>query len=99
MSRLIVVRQQRNIDNADILQFELSPVPPALIDEYGCLRKRVKAVIVKSLGVIMEESPIPDMILIDGGQLLYHIDWPAAANAKDLTASICNKLVKHTASK
>ena len=67
MSRLVAVRQQRNIDIADILQFELSLVPPALIAEYGCLRKGVKAVIVKSLGVIMKESPMSDIIIIDGG--------------------------------
>ena len=33
-SRLLVVGLQRNMDVADVLQFELSPVPPALIDEY-----------------------------------------------------------------
>ena len=47
--RLIVVGQQRSIDMADVFQFELSPVPPALIDEYGCLRKGDKAVLVNSL--------------------------------------------------
>ena len=35
-SLLLVVGQQRSIDIADVFQFELSPVPPALIDEYGC---------------------------------------------------------------
>ena len=32
-SRLLVVGQQCNINMADIFQFELSPVPLALIDE------------------------------------------------------------------
>ena len=47
-SRLLVVMQQSSIDIADVFQFELSPVPPALVDEYGCLRKGDKAVLVKS---------------------------------------------------
>ena len=38
-SWLLVVGQHRSIDIADVFQFELSPVPPALIDENGCLRK------------------------------------------------------------
>ena len=38
-SRLLVVRQQRCIDTDDVFQFEMSPVPPALIDKYSCLRK------------------------------------------------------------
>ena len=33
-SGLLVVGQQRSIDIADVFQFELSSVPPALIDEY-----------------------------------------------------------------
>ena len=45
-SRLLVVGQQCSIDIADVFQFELSPVPPALIDEYGCLGKGDKAVLV-----------------------------------------------------
>ena len=31
-SWLLVVGQQRSIDIANVFQFELSPVPPALID-------------------------------------------------------------------
>ena len=49
--RLLVVGQQRSIDIADVFQFELSPVPPALIDEYGCLKKGDQAMLVKSLSV------------------------------------------------
>ena len=50
-SLLLVVGQQRSIDITDVFQFELSPVHPALIDEYRCLRKGDKAVLVKSLSV------------------------------------------------
>jgi hypothetical protein len=53
-SRLLVVGQQRGVEITDVFQFELSPVPPALIDEYGCLRKGNKAVLVK--GVIHSVS-------------------------------------------
>ena len=34
-SRLLVVGQQRSIDIADVFQFELSPIPLALIIEEG----------------------------------------------------------------
>ena len=50
-SRLLVVGQQRTIDMADVFKYELSPVPPALTDEYGCLRKGNKAVLVKTFCV------------------------------------------------
>ena len=74
-SRLLVVGQQRSIDIADVFQFELSPVPPALIDEYGCLRKGDKAVLVKSLSVSVTTLCAPDVVLVDAGQASA-LDWP-----------------------
>ena len=41
-ARLLVVGQQRGVEVTDIFQYELSHVPPSLIDEFGCLRKGVK---------------------------------------------------------
>ncbi|KAK2165534.1 hypothetical protein NP493_1362g01042 [Ridgeia piscesae] len=61
-SRLLVVGQQRSIDIADVFQFELNPVPPALIDEYGCLKKGDKAVLVKSLSVSVTTPCAPDVV-------------------------------------
>ena len=39
LGRLLVVRQQRGVDIADVFKYEMSPVPPSLIDEYRNLRK------------------------------------------------------------
>ena len=75
-SRQLVVGQQRSIDIADVFQFELSPVPPDLIDEYGCLRKGDKAVLVKCLSVSAMTPCAPNVVLVDAGQLLYHVVWP-----------------------
>ena len=47
---LYVVGQQRHIEVADILQFQLSQVSLVLAEEHGCLRKGNKAMLVKSLG-------------------------------------------------
>ena len=93
--RLIVVGQQRSIDMADVFQFELSPVPPALIDEYGCLRKGDKAVLLNSLGVSVTTPSAPDVVLVDGGQLLYHVVWPVSGTTGDLSASIGTRLAHY----
>ena len=87
-SRLLVVGQQRNVDIADVFQFELSPVPPALIDEYGCLRKGDKAVLVKSLSVSVTTPYAQDVVLVDTGQLVYHVIWPVSETTGDLAASL-----------
>ena len=94
-SRLLVLGQQRSVDVGDIFQFELSPVPTALIDEYGCLRKGNKAVLVKCLGVSVKTPPAPDVVLVDAGQLLYHVVWPVTGTADDLAASFSARLVHY----
>ena len=81
-SRLLVVGQQRSIDIADVFQFELNPVPPALIDKYGCLRKGGKAELVKSLSVSVTTLCAPNVVLIDAGQLLYHVIWPVSGTTR-----------------
>ena len=48
-ARLVIVGRNRNVDLADVFQHELCSVPPSLIDEYGCIRKRSKAVLVSRL--------------------------------------------------
>ena len=94
-SRLLVVRQQRSVDIADVFQFELSPIPPALIDEYGCLRKGDKAVLVTSLSVSVTTPCAPDVVLVDAGQLLYHVVWPVSENTGDQAASFGTRLTHY----
>ena len=94
-SRLLVVEQQRSVDIADVFQFELSPVPQALIDEYGCLRKGDKAVLVKSLSVSVTTPYASDVVLVDAGQLLYHVIWPVSETTGDLAASFGTRLAQY----
>lgn len=86
-SQLLVMGQQHNTEVDDVFQFELSPVPPALIGKYGCLRKGNKAMLIKSLSVSVTTPPSPDVVLVDAGQLLYHIVLSVARTAGDLAAS------------
>ena len=71
----------------DIFQYELSHVPPFLIDEFRCLRKGVKTVLVKCLGVPVNSAPALDVVLVDDSQLLYHVVWPITGTAGNLASS------------
>ena len=86
-SRLLVVGQQRSIDMAN--------VPPALIDEYGCLRKGDKAVLVKSISVSVMTPSAPDVVLVDGGQLLYHVVWPVLGTTGNVAAGFGIRLTHY----
>jgi hypothetical protein len=90
--RLQIIGQQRGVKARDLFKFELSPVPPSLIDEFGFLRKGDKAVLVKCLGVPVINAPAPDVVLVDASQLLYHVVWPVAGTAGDLVVSFGDRL-------
>ena len=84
--RLLIVGQQRDVEVTDIFQYELSLVPPSLIDEFGCLKKGDETALVKRRGVPVNSAPAPDVVLVDASQLLYHVVWVVARIAGDLTS-------------
>ena len=94
-SHLLVVGQLRNIGIEIILQFELSPVLPALVDEYGCLKNRNKAVLVKFVWVFTTSPPASNVVLVDGSQLLFHVVWPVAGTTLDLAENFCIRLAQY----
>ena len=62
---MLVISQQRGVEVTDIFQYERSPVPPSVIDEFGCLRKGDKTVLVKCLRVPVNSAPSPGVVLVD----------------------------------
>ena len=63
MKKVVIVNGKAIFDIETL--FELSHVPPSLIDEFGCLRKGVKTVLVKCLGVPANSAHAPDVVLVD----------------------------------
>ena len=94
-ARFVIVGRNRNVDLADVFQHELCSVPPSLIDEYGCIRKGSKAVLVSRLGVTIINPPSPDTLLVDASQLLYHIVWPSSGTVGDLADGMRSRLIKY----
>ena len=74
--RLLLVGQQREMELLPIFGYELCAVPPSLVDEYGCLRKGNKTVLMHRLGVKQCQLQRPDVVIVDAQQLLYHVVWP-----------------------
>ena len=94
-ARFLMVGQKRNIDFSVIFQHELFPMPPSLINEYGCLRKGNKSMLVKLLGVAVKNPSPPDVLPVDASQLLYHIVWPSSGTVEDLADGMKNRLVSY----
>ena len=73
---MLMIGEQLKIEKKYIFQFELCVVPSSIIDEYGCLRKGNKAVLMNRLSEKITKIPYPDVVIVDAQQLLYHIVWP-----------------------
>ena len=71
----------------EVLSYELVPLPFSL---YGELRKGNKSALMNRLSVqssSANEGKQPDVELIDGDALLYHIQWPKASTVAQCAAS------------
>ena len=90
--RLLIVGQKRDISIADLFNYELAPVPPSLINDYGCLRKSDKSIIVRKLGSTITSPSDPDILLIYGNRRLYHVVWPVPGTVENIAASIKARL-------
>lgn len=71
-----------------IFGYELCAVPPLLVDEYGCLRKGNKVVLVQKFEVRQRQPQCPEVIIIDTQQLLYHVVWPCGGSVEALAESL-----------
>ena len=91
--RILMVGQQRHLQLAPIFSYQLCAVPPTLADEFWCLRRGNKAALMNRLGIKLSWPRSPDIVIVDGQQLLYHVTWPCGGDPSVLVASMKARLV------
>ena len=93
-ARLLVISQNRDIHLQDLFRFELAPVPSALFDGYGDMRKGTKSTLVSKLTVTssvgLPLEPV-DLEIVDGNEALYHVLWPKIGTVKQFADTFCHK--------
>ena len=84
-SRIIGLQQSRELNVKDILQYELSAVPPALFEDNGDMRSQSKSTLKAKLQVTLSARLItpPDAIIIDGCAMMWSVHWPVNGTVKD----------------
>ena len=90
--RIMMVGQQRHLQLAPIFSYQLCAVPTTLADEFGCLRRGSKAALMNRLGIKLSWPRSPDIVIVDGQQLLYHVTWPCGGDPSVLVASMKARL-------
>ena len=66
---------KRRTELLTLFNYQLCPVLASINDEYRCLRKGNKSVIVQRLGILVSNPHPPDVVLVDALQLIYHVVW------------------------
>ena len=51
--------------------------------------------IVQRLGILETNPPVPDVVLADASQLIYHMVWPSSGTVSDNAASIRPRLKRY----
>ena len=87
-----MVGQQRQLQLAPMFSDQLCAVPLFLVDEFGCLRRGNKAALMNRLGIKLYRPRSPDIVIVDGQQLLYHVTWPCGGDPSVLVASMKARL-------
>ena len=95
-SRLLIVGQNRNTSLVSVFEYELCAVPFFIIDDFGFIRKGIKANIVKKLATISTEPCPSNKVFVDGGQLVYHIVWPCGGTISTVATSIATRLKNYS---
>ena len=90
-SRLLIVGQNRKTSLVSVFEYKLCVVPSSIIDEFGFICKGNKANIVKKLAIISTEPCPPDEVIVDGGQLLYHIVWSCGGTISTVATSMATR--------
>lgn len=86
-ARLLVISQSRDIQLSEVFKHELSPVPSALFDEYGDMRKGSKATLVQKLAVFATSPLGPVQVeIVDGNEAIYHTSWPKNTTVKSFAS-------------
>ena len=94
-ARMLIVSQKRDLNLKDVFSHELCPVPSALFDDYGDMRKSSKAALVSKVAKFCEKPPLSETEIVDGNELLYHINWPKLGTVDDLA----NRVIKNFSGK
>lgn len=82
--RLLVISTKRNLLLESVPSYELPPILSELFDEYGHMKSSNKAVLINKLAVQSEYVLEPEVEVVHGSAILYHVNWPQNVTVRAL---------------
>ena len=80
--RFLIVSQTGELSLEEVMHYELSPFPPALIEAGNVFRKADKPQLAHAICIchhasdaILDSVPVTEHYVLDGGSLLHRIQW------------------------
>ena len=98
-TRVICLKQYRDIDIKDVISYELSPVPTSLFDDSGAMRAQMKAMLKTKLQVEQSSRTqgTPNVVIIDGCAMLWTVHWPTNGTVLDYVVNFMETIKYHLA--
>ena len=72
--------------------YELSPVPFSLFDQYGDMLSRTKSTLTHRLVQYIPKTDTPNLVIVDGIALIYHVVWPQNGTVQTLCESMVSRV-------
>ena len=91
-SRMLVISQKRCINLREVFMYELSPVPFSLFDQYGDMLSGTKSTLTHRLAQYIPNTDTPNIVIVDGIALIYHVVWPQNGRVQTLCESMVSRV-------
>ena len=91
-SRMLVIGQKGCINLREVFMYELSPVPFSLFDQYGDMLSGTKSTLTHRLAQYIPDTDTPNLVIVDGIALIYHVIWPQNGTVQILWESMISRV-------
>ena len=89
---MLVIGQKRCINLREVFMYELSPVPFSLFDQYGDMLSGTKSTLTHRLAQYIPNTDTPNLVIVDGIELIYHVVWPQNGTVHTLCESMVSRV-------
>ena len=89
---MLVIGQKRCINLREVFMYELSPVPFSLFDQYGDMLSGTNSTLIHRLAQYIPNTDTPNLVIVDGIELIYHVVWPQNGTVQTLCESMVSRV-------
>ena len=91
-SQVLIIGQKRCVNLREVFIYELSPVLLSLFNQYGDMLPGTKSTLTHRLAQYIPNTDTPDLVIVDGIALIYHVICPQNGTVQTLCESMVSRV-------